>query len=286
MKVYTTIRSWLRITGKKVDEWIEEFGPPLPRFGGEGLGVRGRSSWTSDVAPPHPQPLSPTRRGGEGGRIILVGASFVFPAFLGWIAPFIPLTSSSTTAAEPTFWSVAQTAARPAGLPNYDDVVFSIRWNRPQCNLSDAQRFHANRIEWSYIWDYRWAREVVDQGYHLSGALVSSLPDTLPTRSVEDGSGTQDESTYEVGRMVAVSRMPTLNTTGGWMIAGQSNQPESVKRRSCRIPTKRPPNHPKKLRCSFALAPINPMPGWSFIASNAPASEASRGWRFKSEPKI
>ncbi len=109
---------------------------------------------------------------------------------------------SADAAEPPTFWSVAQPVPRVAGMPKYDDVVFSIRWQRPRCNLSHARSFHANRIEWSYILDYDWARDVVAKGYHLSGSIVSSLPDDVPVNMFDRDPDAEPAMTFEIGRLV------------------------------------------------------------------------------------
>lgn len=103
----------------------------------------------------------------------------------------------STTRAddETRFWDVAKPFAHKAGMPLYGDVVFSIRWNRGRCNLDHAKQFHANRIEWSYINDFDWAKQVRAEGYALTGAVNTSLPDVL----VAPG----EERKFTIGRVVS-----------------------------------------------------------------------------------
>jgi hypothetical protein len=45
---------------------------PLAPFRGEGLGERGYTPVKPNIQPPHPQPFSPTKRGGEGSQRVCV----------------------------------------------------------------------------------------------------------------------------------------------------------------------------------------------------------------------
>jgi hypothetical protein len=91
-----------------------------------------------------------------------------------------------------TFSDVAQPARRPAGSPRYSDVVVSSRWPRPM-NASDsydtfeaARGFHATRIDWLYLTENNQHHDIAAfvarlkaEGYHVTGALNSKLPDTV-----------------------------------------------------------------------------------------------------------
>lgn len=91
-----------------------------------------------------------------------------------------------------TFADVAQPTHRPLGAPRYSDVIISSRWPRPMSagdpydTFEAARGFHATRIDWLYLTEGNQRHDVAAfvaklkaEGYFVTGALNSKLPDTV-----------------------------------------------------------------------------------------------------------
>ena len=65
---------------------------------------------------------------------------------------------------------VARPTTRPAGAPKYSDVCFSSRWihprgkNDPHDSLKAVDAFHATRLDWAYITDEKFIRQIKRRG--------------------------------------------------------------------------------------------------------------------------
>jgi hypothetical protein len=99
-----------------------------------------------------------------------------------------------------TFADIAQPSDRPAGAPRYSDVVVSSRWPRPMSGddpddtLEAAKGFHATRIDWLYLTEGNQRHDIDEfvtklkaEGYHVTGAVNSKLPDTVNGSNRERG---------------------------------------------------------------------------------------------------
>ncbi|MBK9014791.1 MAG: hypothetical protein IPM82_12340 [Saprospiraceae bacterium] len=108
-----------------------------------------------------------------------------------------------------TVQQAAQPAKLPSGAPQYSDVCFSSRWERPR-NAEDsletfqsARNFHATYLNWVYTTNPNFIKKADSLGYRLQVALTPSLPD-LPLGS----------STNEKGRILNKSGQ---KVTAPWM---------------------------------------------------------------------
>jgi len=89
---------------------------------------------------------------------------------------------------------VAKPAGLPSGTPQYSDVCFSSRWERPRDDqdtletFAAAQSFHATYINWVYTTNPAFIKKADSLGYKLQVALTPTLPD-LPfgNKNHQDG---------------------------------------------------------------------------------------------------
>jgi hypothetical protein len=122
-----------------------------------------------------------------------------------------------------TVQELARKPSLPLGAPNYSDICFSSRWERPRNEqdsfetFSSAKRFHATYLNWVYTTNPRFIKKADSLGYRLQVALSPTMQD-LPFGS----------NAYEKGRMVdkngAKVAAPWMKSWGTWW--GCVNHPD------------------------------------------------------------
>jgi hypothetical protein len=80
-------------------------------------------------------------------------------------------------------YEIAVERTIPSGAPQYSDVCFSSRWQRPMNDsdpydtFRDAASFFATRLDWVYSTNSDWIREAKARGFDYGGAVSTIMTD-------------------------------------------------------------------------------------------------------------
>lgn len=80
-------------------------------------------------------------------------------------------------------YEIAIERSIPSGAPQYSDVCFSSRWQRPMDDndphetFRDAAQFFATRLDWVYSTNSDWIREAKARGFTYGGAVSTIMTD-------------------------------------------------------------------------------------------------------------